>query len=341
MEPSITADGNTMFFNSLNDGITTSLYHATKINDSTFNYAGPLSGANQTVSPRLDGVASSDSANNFFWVSLRDYPNQFDNYFRGYFNGTNIVTIGRTHGTFYIYNPGWLIMDAAINYQGNLLYYCNARFGCGPIPCEAKLGIAQKQNDSTFNKLLTSDGVLQQVNDTNYLVYAPFITKDGLELYYTRILKSNPFQTEMLVSVRSSQTHSFSVPAVIIPSSSAVPEGPTLTSDGSKLYYHKKVGSQYKLFLRYRLLATGFSESENNKSVLFFPNPASTVVQVKAPKPYLPYSIEVYSEQGKEVLRTTDKIHIDLSHFPPGIYLFVLKQENNIYKTKLLKQHAR
>ena len=156
MEPSMSADGNYIFFNSLNDGITTSLYYATKVNDSTFNYTGALKGANQTISPRLDGVASSDSANNFFWTSLRNFPTQFDNCFHGTFNGTDVVNIGRLHGTFYIYTVGWLMMDATINYSGNLLYYTNAYFGptyagCGGVPCQGKLGVAQKQNDSTFN----------------------------------------------------------------------------------------------------------------------------------------------------------------------------------------------
>src|ERR1041385_146268 len=129
MEPSISADGNFLFFNSLNDGITTSLYYASRVNDSTFNYVGPLTGANETNTPRLDAVASSDSANDFFWVSLRNFPNQFDNYFHGTFNGSDVVNIGRVHGTFYIYQQGWLIMDAAINYDETKLYYCNAYFG--------------------------------------------------------------------------------------------------------------------------------------------------------------------------------------------------------------------
>ncbi len=70
MEPSLSADGNYMFFNNINNGITTSLYYASKVNDSTFTYIGELSGANQTTTPRLDAVASSDSSNRFYWTSL-------------------------------------------------------------------------------------------------------------------------------------------------------------------------------------------------------------------------------------------------------------------------------
>jgi len=49
-------------------------------------------------------------------------------------------------------------MDAAITYDGTMLYHCNAYFtsnysGCSGVTCQAKLGVGQKQNDSTFNKL--------------------------------------------------------------------------------------------------------------------------------------------------------------------------------------------
>lgn len=39
-------------------------------------------------------------------------------------------------------------------------------------------------------------------NTVNYIVYAPHLSKDGLELYYTRLLK-NGIQSEIMVSVRS------------------------------------------------------------------------------------------------------------------------------------------
>src|ERR1039457_3593429 len=69
MEPFISPDGNTLFFNSINNGTTTTLYYSTKINDSTFTFIGPLTGASLTTPPHLDAVASLDSANRFFWVT--------------------------------------------------------------------------------------------------------------------------------------------------------------------------------------------------------------------------------------------------------------------------------
>ena len=344
MEPSISADGNYIFFNNSNNGPTTSLFYATKVNDSIFTYTGALVGANQTVTPRLDAVASSDSANNFFWTSTRNFPTQFDNCFHGTFNGTDVVNIGRLHGTFYIYTAGWLMMDAAINYSGNLLYYTNGYFGptyagCGGIPCQAKLGVAQKQNDSTFNKLSNSDVIMQNINDTNYVVYAPNVSKNGLELYYTRLLKSDiSLGTQICVSVRTNLTDTFSLPSIFHPFSTFIPEATTLTSDQLKIYYHKKSGGLYKLFLRYRTSTTAINEIGNIEDVTIFPNPSSNIVQVNLPNLYQIFSIVIYSPIGQQVLETSDKTIIDISNFANGVYILTLKQGNKNWTTKIVKQ---
>jgi Secretion system C-terminal sorting domain/WD40-like Beta Propeller Repeat len=342
MEPSITADGNTIFFNSLNDGITTSLYYANRVNDSTFNYVGPLTGANVTTTPRLDAVASSDSASHFYWVSLRNFPTDFDNFHHGTFTGTDVVSIGRLHGTFYIYTIGWLIMDAAINYDGTMLYYCNGYFnptysGCAGLPCQAKLGVAQKQNDTVFNKLINSDLIMQNVNDTNYIVYAPFISKNGLELYYTRILKSSPVQSEICVSVRTAITDNFSVPSIIY-ASPFIPEGSTLTTDQSKMYYHKSVGSIHKLFLRYRNITTGMNNAIHTNELSIYPNPSNNLVYISLSNTNATYSIEVYSALGALMVSTSTKTAIDVSNFANGIYSVKVKQGNNVWIRKFVKE---
>lgn len=340
MEPSISADGNYIFFNNLNDGITTSLYYATKVNDSTYNYAGALAGANQTITPRLDAVASSDSVNNFFWTSTRNFPTEFDNFFHGTFNGTDVVNIGRVHGTFYIYSAGWIMMDAAINYSGNLLYYTNAYLGptyagCGGIPCQAKLGVGQKQNDSTFNKLSNSDGIMQNINDTNYVVYAPNISKNGLELYYTRVLKSNlSLGTQICVSVRTNLVDTFSLPSIFHPFSTLTPEATTLTSDQSKIYYHKKSAGVYKIFLRYRTSATGINEIGNSSGVTIFPNPFFNQTVLQTVNFLHNATLTVYNPFGqtvkqiKNISGQTVALHRD--HLPSGLYFIRLTQDNKI-----------
>jgi len=244
MEPFISKDGNFLFFNSLNAGDSTRLYYATRVNDTTFNFEGEIAGINDTT--HLDAVASMDINNVFYFVSTRDYPDVFENYQTGEFDNGVVTDVKCLLGDFYIRRPGWLIMDAEINKEGDLLYYVNAKFPGDPLPQEARLGIAEKQ-DSTFEKLSSSDDILDYVNNSDYLVYAPCISTDGNELYFTRI-KKGTFVAEICVSVRSDTVLTFSMPQVIEIQGTSV-EAPSLTNNGGRLYYHKKLSNdKYHIF---------------------------------------------------------------------------------------------
>jgi hypothetical protein len=338
MEPALSTDGNALFFNSLNDAITTSLYYAAKVNDSTFNLIGLVPIVNQTVTPRLDAVASLDSANNFYWVSLRDYPAQYENLHRIKFTGAGYTNFGKVYGDFYINSPGYLIMDATTNYDGNQLIYCNAYFNsCIGVPCKASMGIAQKINDSTFNKLSNTSFLMANINDTsNYLVYAPNITKDGLELYYSRLLKTGT-QTEILVSVRTNTSNAFSLPQVLVTSPSVFPEAPTLTTDKTKMYYHKKIGTQYKIFYQKRLSATGIDENQNSQTLNIYPNPAISNITIETQNLENPYSIDLYSTLGELMLSCSNKKTIDISQLENGIYILKFKQGQQEFTKKIIK----
>lgn len=177
MEPFISSDGNYLFFNNKNDGLNTKLFYATKVDDATFTYVGELSGTNQTTQPHLDAVADMDAAGNFYWTSTRNYPDQLDNLFYGTFNSGVVSNIGRLQGDFNLNTPGWLVMDHGISLDGQYLYFNNAKFddiNCQGI-CETTIGIAQKINSTTFNKLDNSDLILQNINDSNYIYYAPCV----------------------------------------------------------------------------------------------------------------------------------------------------------------------
>ncbi len=261
MEPFLSADGNYLFFNNLNDGIDTKLFYATKENDSTFTLIGELNGPNQTATPYLDAVADMDADGQFYWTSTRGYPEETNNMFHGSFDTGTVSNIGRVRGDFYRTNPGWLAMDHGISLDGQFLYYNNARFditqseGCSG-PCETEMGVAQKVNDSTFNKLPNSTALMQQINDTNYNFYAPCISSDNLELFYTRY-PTGPISAETLfevcVSVRNSEADNFSIPTVLFSESiGSLVEAPTLTIDKQIMYYHKKVGDTHKIFMRRR-----------------------------------------------------------------------------------------
>lgn len=258
MEPFVSPDGNYLFFNSLNDGVDTKLYYATKVNDSTFTFIGELSGANQTSSPQLNAVADLDVNGNFYWTSARDYPSELNNLFHGVFNTGDIIDIGRVQGDFNKNIPGWLVMDHGISLDGQFLYFNNARFddtNCQG-PCETTLGIAEKVNATTFNTLSNSAEILQNINDPNYIYYAPCISSDQLELYYTRYKKETITVNtvfEICVAVRDDVTSTFSIPEVLFSETIAnLVEAPTLTVDKNIMYYHQKTSDAHKIVMRYR-----------------------------------------------------------------------------------------
>lgn len=344
MEPFISSDGNTLFFNSLNSGGNTNLYYATRINDSIFNYVGLVGGTYDSSPSHLDAVASLDSSNTFFWVSLRNYPTVFENLKRGIYFSGNVNNISPVYGNFNIYTPGWLIMDAAINPQGNLLYYCNAYFNsCAfGMPCDARLGIAQKVNDSTFNKLINTDALLSNVNNTNYIVYAPQVTTDGLELYFTRILKTT-VNSEICVSVRSAIVDTFSIPQVIHSNLGFVPEAATITTNKQKIYYHQKNStSTFEIYLRYRNLITDIENIELKNEVVIYPNPSHTNISfnVNSLKEETG-DVEIYSSIGKLVFSnksTKCNSPIDVSFLAKGIYIITIKNKNKIYKNTFIKE---
>ncbi|MBK9636786.1 MAG: T9SS type A sorting domain-containing protein [Bacteroidetes bacterium] len=339
MEPFISIDGTTLFFNSLNSGGNTNLYYATKVNDSTFNYIGLVGGCYDSSPNHLDAVASLDSMNNFFWTSLRSIPNLY----RGIFLAGMVNNISKVYGTCNITTPGWIIMDAAINYQGNLLYYSNGYFGptfteCVGVPCEAKLSVAQKINDSTFNKTIYSDGIFSNVNDTNYLVYAPQITEDGLELYYTRLLKGG-FNTEICVSIRTTISDTFSFPTVIHSNFSFFPEAATPTTDKQKIYYHQKDGTQiFHIYLRYRTGTTGMNEHLNTENIKVYPNPTNSVFNLVLSQPLDHFTVIIYSLLGKELSKSSNNSSIDISNFTNGIYFLTIKQNDRNWTTKIVKE---
>jgi len=258
MEPFLSPDKNYLFFNNLNDGINTKLYYATRVNDSTFNFVGELSGTNQVATPHLDAVADMDSNGNFYWTSTRSYPTELNNLFTGTFSNGNVSNIARVQGDFNMSTPGWLVMDHGISLDGQFLYFNNASFDDANCqgPCETQIGVAKKNEDLTFTKLANSSSILQNINNSDYIYYAPCISSDNLELYFTRYLKGQITVNtifEICVSVRSDATSKFSIPKVLFSNNILnLIEAPTLTVDKKLVYYHKKTSNTHKIMMRYR-----------------------------------------------------------------------------------------
>jgi len=243
MEPFLSRDSRFLFFNSLNDSINTNLYYARRISDNQFQWIGEVQGVNGEA-PHLDAVASLEDGNQFYFISNRNYPGDYRNIQSGAFRDGEVLDAAPVEGDFYIKSPGWIIMDAEINPAGDALFYVNARFDGGALPKEADLGIAL-QMGTTFTKDSNSDALLKNINTRDFLEYAPSISLQGLELFFTRF--SDLTGTQILVSRRQSLDEPFSVP-LLIPIQGKNVEAPSISSDGGVLYYHKMKDGQYSIF---------------------------------------------------------------------------------------------
>lgn len=345
MEPFISPNGEYLFFNNLNDGVNTKLYYASKVNDSTFTYVGELIGANQVTPPYLDAVADLDSLANFYWTSTRDYPAELNNLFHGTFNKGSISNIGRVGGDFNMNTPGWLVMDHGISLDGQFLYFNNARFddtNCQG-PCETIIGIAQKVNDSTFNTLPNSSVILQTINDANYKFYAPCISSDNLELYYTRFPSgtiTSTTQFEICVAVRNSPIDNFSAPIVLFAEViGELIEAPTLTVDKQIMYYHKKTANSHKIVMRFRKIATGVSHYQTgNPNISIFPNPTDNGATIKFHQEGK-YEIIVFDDLGRRIKSYyggPDKLKINIKSLQEGLYFIQIFEESRLIASKKL-----
>ncbi|MFK8037307.1 MAG: T9SS type A sorting domain-containing protein [Crocinitomicaceae bacterium] len=342
MEPFISANGNYLFFNNLNDGIDTKLFYASKINDSTFNFVGELNGTGQLSPTHLDAVADMDASNHFYWTSTRNYPAELDNLFYGNFNSGNVTGIGRVHGNFNKNIPGWLVMDHGISYDGQLLYYNNARLDQNNCqgPCETELGIAQKMNDSTFSQISNSSAILQTINDTNFIYYAPCISSDNLEFYYTRYPRDTITVNtlfEICVAVRSTPTDHFSAPLALFSETIAnLIEAPTLTTDKQIMYYHRKIPGSHKIVMRYRENSLAI-ETNKNESIRIYPNPASRQIGIQTNFNYQKMKVSIFTLLGIEALSVSNQSTIDISALAPGTYTVKLDIDGEVSIQKLIK----
>ncbi len=244
MEHFISRDGNYLFFNSLNDGEDTCLYYASRIDDATFNFLGKIAGVNGTP-PHLDAIPSMDSEGRFYFISTRNYSRDYINLFSGNFLDGKVYDLDSQPGNFYIATTGWIIMDAEVSPDGATLYYVNAYFTGGSVPDKADIGIA-RLSGGNFNMDQNSAEILKKINTAGSLEYAPSISSDGLELFFTRL---DPCATpsQIFLAKRNSLSEPFRSPERIGVLKGFV-EAPSISYDKKTLYYHSRDATLYTIY---------------------------------------------------------------------------------------------
>jgi len=244
MEPFLSRDGRVLFFNNLNTAaVNTNLHWSVRINDTLFQYKGELSNIN---TESLEGVPTMDMDSNFYYVHTGTYEQTFSTIYTGYFTEGTVIEPSLVENIS-LERPGWVNFDVEVSSDGNTLYFVDGRFDAKGGPYEADIVIARKENGK-FYRDDSSEYIFQNIN-TNALEYAAAVTKDELEICFTRV--ATPLNAEsspkLYLASRNNRNEPFAN-VRLIENLSGFVEAATYTPDDRGLYFHQKENNTHNLY---------------------------------------------------------------------------------------------
>lgn len=243
MEPFISKDGQYLFFNNSNNpSVDTNIFYASRIDDQTFTFLGPVPGVN---SPQLDAVASLDTLGNFYFVSTRSYATSLSTIYSGQFAAAETSNVALVGGIS-LMQPGWVNFDAEISADGQTLWFDDGQYSTAGELEVARIVVAVKQGGG-FVRDANGTAMLASVNAEG-LNYAPDISVDGLELFFTRVASTAAGASPQIYRATRADTASpFGAPEVVSGAAGFV-EAPSLSADGHLLYFHKLVNGTFVIY---------------------------------------------------------------------------------------------
>jgi hypothetical protein len=245
MEPCISLDGQYLFFNNSNEEkADTHIHFAKRIAGNHFHYEGFLPG---TRSKRKDMAPSLDRRNHMYFTSLRSFDADRKSIYAGTWHPSEVNNVSAVGGDISPTEPFAVNMDSCISPDGSILIISRAQFlPFGSNPRKSDLLIASRTADGTFQLEPSQQNVIKSTNSAA-LEYAPAITDDLLELYFTRChkLDNGPF-FETMVARRASRNEPFGPPQRLS-ALEGFSEAPSLTLDKHELFYHKRIGNVFKI----------------------------------------------------------------------------------------------
>jgi hypothetical protein len=244
MEPFLSRDARFLFFNTSNDpGVNTDVHFA-EWNGSEFFHRGILTG---TSSYALDGAPTMSADGRFCFVSPRDYRRFLATVYCGVFDGKRL-NLMQLQKTLPAERLGRLIFHVELANDGRSMIYAEGTFGDGQTPEDADLYLAVLGTRG-FIRSPDSTKILAKVN-TGDLEYAPALSADGLELFFTRV-SGWPFSGPRIFRAeRASVDEPFGEPARVNAVEGFV-EGPSLAADGT-LYFHKREDGHFAIWRKFR-----------------------------------------------------------------------------------------
>lgn len=247
MEIGISPDGEYLLFNDRVKG-NKDMHWATRIDDLSYKYQGRVE---NTVTKTVDGTPSFDGYGNIYFTTLKTYRKNFKSIYVARFRDGVALDPIPVEGNIYIKDKNqaskiWISLDPDISDDGSMLFYSEGRFNPrAGFPYPFNVRGAEKVNEK-FVKI--DDRILANVNTDN-LEYAPTISSDGLEIFFSRISKVNgrPKFVGIYTATRKSRSDPFKTPEKIMAITGDV-EAPVLSGDETRLYYHRMNRGAFRVY---------------------------------------------------------------------------------------------
>lgn len=262
MEPEISGDGQYLYFNDSNaEDINTDIFFAKRVGPETFTFLGKLPGVSAPTDQQKqpgdskEMAPSLDAMGNLYFTSLRSYADDHKSLYCGKLKDEQLTAVSAVPGDISPHEPGDLNMDCGISHDGTSLIISKARFDIGqPLPSQSDLVIATRGTATPFFAENAADQKTLEKLNTEALEYAPELSKDGLELYFTRASSGanapdkRQENLRIMLAQRQSINESFA-PARVLKSIEGFVEAPTITDDGKELFFHKKdADGKYRIY---------------------------------------------------------------------------------------------
>lgn len=247
MEAGISPDGEFLLFNDRRKA-NKDMHWARRVDDRTYRYGGRVK---NTVTPFVEGTPSFDAEGTLYFTTLKSYKKDKKSLYTAKFRAGEAIDPVPLEGDIYVAgrNEGlqsWISLDPDVSADGTLLFYSEGRFTPGvgfPYPFNIR---GARKVDGRFVR--GDDRILQNVNSDS-LEYAPAISADGLELFFSRIGKvdGRPAFIGVFTARREATDAAFGKPERLMAVTGEV-EAPSLSGDGRHLYYHRLDGGRFRVY---------------------------------------------------------------------------------------------
>lgn len=229
MEVGISKDQTLMFFNDRQKP-NKDLHWAERIDDDIFQYMGKMKNVNTYT---VDASPVMDDNGNIYYTSTYNHDTLKNNgiytsMYVGKFVDGGVRYPQPLTGDIYVEEKKWFSLDTDVSPDGDTIYFSQGRFNTQP-PSIFNVVVAQRVSGNEYK---VKEGILDNVNTDDGLEYAPSISADGRELFFTKLKKvgGKPKFAGIYVAKRDSTSEPFGIPEKI-EAITGVVEAPTITED--------------------------------------------------------------------------------------------------------------